>query len=154
NISVYDALGRLVFIGRDSDVQDDQTTDPKVLTSGSLGKLDPFVGPVQLQSANPGQSNTYYVAVSSDRLLPEVLDQTYNPTPTDPNVRLEPIDAVARVADDHLASLINNRTTSSGTAEFPDNVYISPTTGLPTSTLINANTVQSLKANVRPFTLG
>src|SRR5205085_1665057 len=99
-ISVFDANGTLMFVGRDSDVQDDQGTATAALPSGSYGKLDPFVGPVALPAANVGQSRTYYVAVSSDRMLPEVLDQTFNPSATDATVRLEPVDSIYRMATD------------------------------------------------------
>lgn len=159
-ISVFDQTGRLIFVGRDSDVQDDQGTDALDLAKGTLGKLDPLVGPVQLPTGyvpRPGQatgSRTYFVAVTNDRQLPEVLDQTFNPTATDTNVRLEPIDSIYRTVTDHFDSqVIGGVPTGMETGEFAENAFISPLTGTPKSTLIDPSNLQSLQANVRPFTL-
>lgn len=146
------------MIGRDSDVQDDQGTSTANTAGGTFGEHNAYIGPAQMPAVVPGQTMTYFVAVSSDRMLPTVLDQTFSSTATNPNVRLEPIESVARVVDDPLENRIRSRTTSSGTAEFPDSTYIDPdTTNLliqPGSTLIDTTNVQSLQANVRPFTLG
>lgn len=157
SISVFDSTGRLILLGRDSNVKDDQAPSGQSLAEGSFGKLDPWVGPVQLPTGNPGQIRTYYVAVHSDRTLPSVLNQTFTANPTDPGVRLEPIDAIARMADDHIEAFTFAVPTSSGTAEFPSNQYIDPVltpqTGKTRSTLLDASTVKSLSANVKPFTL-
>jgi hypothetical protein len=160
-ISVFDQNGRLIFVGRDSDVQDDQSLNTVALASGSLGKFDPFVGPVQLQtgytSGTPvaNTRRTYYVAVTSDRQLPEVLNQSFNANPTDNGVRLEPVDSIARAVTDHLEISYRGLDTGGETAEFPSNIYVNPASpgSQPKSTLIDATNVQSLKANVRPFTL-
>lgn len=154
-ISVFNEQGQLILTGRDSDVEDDQGQTTSSLPSGSFGKHDPYVGPVQLPARVPGQTVTYYVAVTSDRQLPEVLDQTFNVTATVPNVRVEPIEAVARVASDPMEIFYRGTYTGGQTAEFPSNVYVDPQNpfGQPSSTLVDASTVQSLKANVKPFTL-
>ena len=47
-ISVFDAQGRLILTGRDSDVDDDQGQTTTNLVGGSLGKHDPLIGPAQL----------------------------------------------------------------------------------------------------------
>src|SRR4051794_26131303 len=120
------------------------------------------MGPAQLPAVVPGQKRSYFVAVSSDRMIPQVLDQTFATNPTDTNVRLEPVESVARMVDDPLEPFIKGSTTSSGGAEFPDNTFISPdTTNNPTDTLyqpastfIGVQNVQSLQANVKPFSLG
>ncbi|OYV84417.1 MAG: hypothetical protein B7Z73_15485, partial [Planctomycetia bacterium 21-64-5] len=52
-ISVYNSAGQLIYIGRNSNVADDQSVPGAAnglseLTNGSLGQNDPFVGTVQL----------------------------------------------------------------------------------------------------------
>ncbi|MGH7140236.1 MAG: hypothetical protein ACREHD_31240, partial [Pirellulales bacterium] len=49
-------------------------------------------------------SSTYYVAVSSDAVLPQALDATFNAGSINTQVRLEPIDSVNRIAEDHIGS--------------------------------------------------
>ncbi len=88
-----------VLIGRDSNLADDRP-EPVLpagdragvwdLSRGSVGLFDPFIGSVELPEG------TYYVAVVSDQMLPDVLSV--------PTVRLEPIDSVVRIADDHIGS--------------------------------------------------
>ncbi|HEY2414173.1 MAG TPA: choice-of-anchor L domain-containing protein, partial [Pirellulaceae bacterium] len=157
-LSVFDDTGKLILIGRDSNVQDDQGTTTANLPSGSFGKHDAFIGPAQLPAVVPGQKKTYFVAVSSDRMIPSVLDQTFATTPTDTNVRLEPVESVARVVDDPLDTYVRSITSSSGTAEFPSNQYMDPgisgPVDQPASTLIDSTNTQALQANVRPFSLG
>ena len=66
-LSVFDASGRLLYIGRDSDIADDQPAsgqgnDFDDLSRGSNGKLDPFIGSVQMPAGGPGSTTRYYVA--------------------------------------------------------------------------------------------
>ncbi|MBC8867950.1 MAG: hypothetical protein H8E44_00960, partial [Planctomycetes bacterium] len=103
-LSVFDSSGRLVYVGRESNVADDRSApneglDLDDLSRGSVGGLDPFIGPVDLI---PAGDMVYYVAVSSDGRVPAVLDGYFQTTATDPNARLEPIDSIQRVVEDHL----------------------------------------------------
>jgi hypothetical protein len=116
NLWIYDSAGRLVLVGRDSNVAEDRPAGGTAGTTdaarGSMGELDPFVGPVELPAAGfsattgavagftPG---TYYVAVSSNARLPAELQQFYSVLPPNTRVRLEPIDSVRRIAEDHVA---------------------------------------------------
>ena len=57
-LSVFDQDGRLIFVGSDSDVIDDQPAagqgaDFDDLSRGSIGKLDPFIGSVHMPAGNP-----------------------------------------------------------------------------------------------------
>ncbi len=58
-LSVFDATGALIYIGRDSNVADDQPGpgqeggDVDDLSRGSVGKLDPFIGPAHLPAGSP-----------------------------------------------------------------------------------------------------
>ena len=103
-MGIYDSSGDLILIGRDSQVADDQPSpnsgaDTQNLAAGSEGTLDPFIGTQQMPV---GPSRTYYIAVTSAAQLPQQLDQTYNAAATNPLIRLEPIDSVNRVVEDHI----------------------------------------------------
>ena len=122
-LSVFDSSGRLLFVGRDSNVQSDQPganqgSDLDDLSRGSFGKLDPFIGSVQMNAGNPtgggsleggtpptppnpAAQTRYYVAVTSNEQLPEVLRATFNGGAANAAVRLEPVTSVTRIAEDH-----------------------------------------------------
>ncbi len=100
-ISVYDSLGNLVASSRDSNIADDRPNplngnDVADLSRGSAGGADPFIGPTELPQGR------YFVAVSADNLMPQVLDQFTNPNSASPLVRLEPANHVQRIVEDHI----------------------------------------------------
>ncbi len=123
-ISVFDDTGKLIFVGRDSDIEDDQPaagqgTDFDDLSRGSIGKLDPFIGSVQLPAGmptgggggeaggpvvepDPSKQLRYYVAISSNERLPEVLNAAFGRGNTNYLVRLEPVNSLNRIADDRI----------------------------------------------------
>jgi hypothetical protein len=110
-ISIFNSTGQLIFTGRDSNIADQQPrpnqgADLANLSHGSVGKLDPYIGTVQLPAGEvpSGNSHTYYIAISSDATLPAVLDATFDTSATQPLARLEPIDSINRVAEDHIGS--------------------------------------------------
>ncbi len=95
-LSVFDSGGRLVLIGRDSNVAEDRSgplegSDLDDLTRGSLGPKDPYIGPVELPQG------TYYATVTSNGLTPSSLLNNAA-------VRLEPVNSVIRIAEDHIGS--------------------------------------------------
>ncbi|HBJ35020.1 MAG TPA: hypothetical protein DDZ51_09720, partial [Planctomycetaceae bacterium] len=112
SFAVFDASGRLIWVGRESNVADDQRVGPGTgsedLTRGSLGTRDPYIGPIHVRA-----SGTYYVAVMSNQMMPAALGGTFlnNPNPilTTPypnsQVRLEPINTIRRVVEDHIGSI-------------------------------------------------
>ncbi|MBM4059046.1 MAG: hypothetical protein FJ275_12575, partial [Planctomycetes bacterium] len=88
-LSVFDATGKLIFVSRDSNVADDQPgpgqgNDFDDLSRGSVGKLDPFIGPVQLPAGTPGSTTRYYVAVSSNERLPSAINATFQGAAANP----------------------------------------------------------------------
>jgi len=99
-VTVFDSSGRPILIARDSNIAEDRpapVVDPLDqsgmydLSRGTVGEFDPFLGPVQVPQGR------YYVAVTSDRMLPaEVLNN--------PAVRLEPVNSVIRIAEDRIGS--------------------------------------------------
>jgi hypothetical protein len=126
-ISIFDDQGRLILSSKDSNVADDQPPPLDAagvadLLRGSVGNTDAMIGPVLLPAgiggaAFPGgASKTYYVAVSSDAVLPPQWGQFFSPTSTEALARFQPLDSVHRIAEDHL----DPTTQSRGTSELPE----------------------------------
>ncbi|MEX0938829.1 MAG: NF038122 family metalloprotease [Pirellulales bacterium] len=109
SLSVYRAIidangdvtgAELVLIGRQSNHADDlaapnQGSDVDDLTRGSNGVFDASIGSISLPVGR------YFVAVHSDSLMPQELDQYYVINPANHLVRLEPVDSLIRIAEDH-----------------------------------------------------
>ena len=157
-LSVFDSAGRLIYVGRDSSIADDQPgagqTNFEDVSRGSAGKLDPFIGPVHLPAGLPGSSvgeggvtppadpnavpaatTRYYVAVSSNEQLPSVLDMTFRATATNSAIRLEPVNSIARVIEDriglqgyHSGEVVSGKD-NGATFEERDYTYVPPTGG-------------------------
>ena len=147
-MSVFDSTGRLIYVGRDSNVAADQPgagqgNDFKDLSRGSVGKLDPYIGAVQLPAgATPDTPTKYYVAITSNAQLPSALDGTFKSGATNALVRLEPIDSVQRVIEDHIGS----------TGYSSGGLPVMPTQGA-LFTFAGAQRTPQLSANIRAFTL-
>ncbi len=99
----------LVLVSRDSNIEDDQPgvgqgADTDDLTRGGFGTLDPYIGTVQMPAGvvPAGSTRTYYVAISSNAQLPLALDATFEAAANNSLVRLEPVNSVLRIADDHI----------------------------------------------------
>jgi len=109
SVWVFNSQGELVITSRDSSIADDRP-DPldgaglSNLEAGSVGTQDPFIGPVDLPTG------TYFVAVTSNFLVPEVLDQYTNINSANNTVRLEPLDSTVALAnhDDFFSGLSFN----------------------------------------------
>ena len=145
-IYVFDSDGSLALIGGDSNVADDLSSGSGGIGSSDLsrgsfnsgdgGTLDPFIGSAELDEG------TYFVAVANQNFVPQPLDQFFVEDPTNPLLRLEPIDSVRRIAEERF------NLTEGGTADgpvvpvlFDDNsivdytfddvlLYVNTTTGL------------------------
>ena len=156
-ISVFDELGNLILVGRDSDIADDQPrqvlTDETWgifhqasgnnltdLTRGSFGRLDPYVGSVQLPE---GENRTYYVAIHSNATLPTALSGQFSTDVENKLVKLEPILGVQRIVEDHIGT-IGYR---SGTPA--EGVQINPTT----PAILPVSDPFQLQTHIRPFHL-
>ncbi|WP_417395854.1 Calx-beta domain-containing protein [Gimesia chilikensis] len=101
-LSVFDSNGRLIFVSRESNVDDDlvhSEAEKEDLSRGSFGTLDPYIG-----SAHLPEAGTYYVAVSAHSQLARALEATYNGSNSNALVRLEPINSLQRVVEDHIGS--------------------------------------------------
>ncbi len=106
---VFDEQGRLIYMSRDSNVADDRPipgvagTELDDLNRGSLGGRDPYIGPAYL----PERNRVYYVAVTSVRATPQALASILGGSwsaddEANPLVRVEPINAIARVVEEHV----------------------------------------------------
>ncbi len=159
-ISVFDETGQLIYVGRDSNVADDQAgvgqgNDFDDLSRGSIGELDPYIGSVELVAGGPtgsggGESGgvisppdparqlRYYVAISSNERLPAALDATFFAGATNSLIRLEPVNSVRRIVEDHIGSV--------GYTDFGGTEHL-PTTGA----IID---LEQLDLHVTPFRLG
>ncbi|MHC4875658.1 MAG: Ig-like domain-containing protein [Planctomycetota bacterium] len=143
---VYDANGVPILIGRESNIEDDRPsslTDDSLddLTRGSVGFLDPYIGPVQLVAGTPGSTTNYSYAVSSNSQLNRQLNQTFQSGATNPLVRLEPVNSVTRVVEDHIGF---QGYASTGAQVDPTAV----------NGLFDITDQQTLSASVRSFDLG
>ena len=121
HIYVFTQAGVLVAASNDSDVMDDQPaplggssiTD---LSRGSAGNKDAFIGPIDLPTG------VYYVAVTTGS-IPQDLTQTRTATPTNPLVRLEPIDSTVRIAEDHVESNGGSTALPPSTPKLTDSTF-------------------------------
>ncbi len=115
NLSVFAPDSGLILIGRDSNIAEDRPgplpdpSDPGDmfdLSRGSDGPKDPFIGPVALPTG------TYQVGVYNDTRMPTALSQFVDAGSMLTGVRLEPLNTVVRIAEDHI-------TTSGGSTFAP-----------------------------------
>jgi hypothetical protein len=137
-ISVFNAQGQLMYVGRDSSLSQNGSPDQPVpgqgngfddLSKGSIGVLDPFIGPAQMPTGTPGAPQRYYVAISSNEQLPAVLDATFNSAATNRLVRLEPITSTFRVVEDHIGFVGYSSGEKYTGNDFFDYTYVPPTSG-------------------------
>ncbi len=154
SLSVFNEFGQLIYVGRDSNIVDDQPStapgqglDADDLSRASSGKFDPYIGSVQLptglkSSPDAPAIRTYYVAVSSNRRVPLALNQAFSSAAASSLARLEPIDSLRRVIDDRV-----NSQNGAGIASGPDSALFN-ISGPPSA----GNEIQ-LQKYVRPFEL-
>jgi len=101
---IYDAnTNTLILTARDSGISDDrggplEGADMDDLSRGSVGALDPYIGPFELPEGN------YYLVVAPNSMLPAVLNQTLVANPVSTLVRLEPLPSVTRIFDAHFGA--------------------------------------------------
>jgi VCBS repeat-containing protein len=148
-LSVFDGNGNLVMVSRDSNVEDDlpgvgQGADTADLSRGSFGTHDPFIGSVQLPAGviPAGSTTTYYVAISSNSQLPTALNGNFTSGASNTLVRLEPMNSLQRIAEDHI-----------GFQGYRSGNFNGGANVLPTSQLFDISNSVSLSTNVVPFTL-
>ncbi|HEV3341213.1 MAG TPA: hypothetical protein VG125_12675, partial [Pirellulales bacterium] len=155
-MDVYDSNGNLIYEGSNSNIADQQPQPNKGqnannLSHESFGQLDPYIGPVQMETGSPATPGmfTYYVAIHSDATLPQALDGMFNANSQNFLVRLEPVDSINRVVEDHVG------TEGGQTAESVQNLTPLWGTTPAGSTSITASTgsVTNLNTYAAPFNL-
>ena len=111
-LSIFDASGNLIYVARDSNIEDDQPRQTEGVDftddlRGSVGELDPFIGSIQLPAGvvPAGSTNTYFVAVSQQSRLATALNGTFIGNSTNTTVRLEPVNSIQRIVEDHIGSI-------------------------------------------------
>jgi len=151
-ISVFDEDGNLILIGRDSNIADDQPgpTQGNGLTDmsrGTVGKLDPYIGSVQMPAGPAtGSGYKYTVAVSSNGQLPQALNGQFVGFGANGLVRLEPVNSVRRIVEDHIG-FIGHQTGIPGLPGGSSQLDpIAPA-------LFPIATAADLAVSVRPYTL-
>lgn len=92
---------RLVMMAEDSNIASDQPgpgngSDIDDLSRGSLGTRDAFLGTVELPAGD------YDLVVTSKAQIPAELDQYFVASPSNPNIRLEPVTSTIRIAQDRF----------------------------------------------------
>ncbi|WP_286763772.1 MULTISPECIES: tandem-95 repeat protein [Rhodopirellula] len=160
-LAVYDESGQLIFVGRESNIEDDQPdtidSDPDIddLSRGSLGTKDPYIGPVHLVTG--GQ---YYIAVMGNGVTPSALMGQYDnlgtfdangafqPGATADNryVRLEPVNSVDRVVEDRIG--FSGYNTIPLDPFFPNGLPIQPQ-----SSIFNIDSSANLQLHLPAFSL-
>lgn len=128
-LALFDEDGHLIMIARDSNVTDDQPnassgSSVSETTRGSFGKLDPYAGPFDIPATSQlpndqGVIPTYFLAVMSNKTLPEVLNATYQVDALNSAVRLEPLPETVRIAEDRVGSQGGTAATDPVTVLFP-----------------------------------
>ncbi|MFN0018362.1 MAG: choice-of-anchor L domain-containing protein [Pirellulaceae bacterium] len=127
-ISVYDANLNLILSSRDSNVANDRPrplngADVSDLNRGSSGAADPFIGIAELPEGN------YFVAVSSDSVMPREFQQYFQAGAANPLFRLEPINSSYRPVEDHIYIPLVDPVPPPSTAQPPgvdDGQFLSP----------------------------
>lgn len=117
SIYVFNEAGQLILSGLNSNSVDDQTNLPGNLSGGSFGGLDPYVGPFELPSGR------YFAAITNSLQVPAVLAAYTDPNFADPEMRLQPIESIELIAEDHVS------TQGGSTALPPRTPILFPTAG-------------------------
>ena len=94
-VSIFDEDGRLVYVGRDSNISEDRPAplngaDVDDLSRGSIGPNDAFIGPVELVVGR------YFMAVTSNGQIPNALQNTAT--------RLEPLTTFNRISEEQFGN--------------------------------------------------
>lgn len=111
SLYVFDSNGNLILGGLGSNVVDDQASPLNAagssdLSRGSSGSLDPFVGSYELPAG------TYFLAITNSSRIPEVVAQFTDPNSGSPLARLQPIEGIQLIAEEHVS--FNGGSTANG----------------------------------------
>ncbi len=101
SIYLFNSAGSLILGGLSSNLVDDQASPGDGagnadLSRGSAGGRDPFVGSYELPSG------TYFLAITNASQIPAALTNFTDPNSTSPLVRMQPIEGVRLIVEDHI----------------------------------------------------
>ena len=118
----------LVLIANDSNVIDDQgkpvsSANIDLLTRGSGGTGDPFIGPVSLSQG------TYFVGVVANGAIATALNNL--------NTRREPIESILRIFEDHVEQIGGSTALPPREADFIDRTALNPGWSVTTNRALN-----------------
>lgn len=114
SLYIFDAEGHLILGGLGSDLTGDQSSPNagnSELDRGSAGIKDPFIGPYEFPTQTRGGADTiaggipagrYFVAVTNSDRVPGIMDAYTNPGSANAAVRLQPIEGIRLIAEDHV----------------------------------------------------
>ncbi len=122
SIYVFNSAGNLILGGLGSDLAGDQSSPTggnSELDRGSAGIKDPYIGPYMLPTETQGGGDTtgnnipagrYFLAVTNSDRVPAVLaaytdpnfTDTNPPVPGSVNIRMQPIEGIRLIAEDHI----------------------------------------------------
>ena len=129
SIYLFNAAGNLILGGLSSNLVDDQASPGtgsgnSDLSRGSAGGRDPFVGSYEL----PG--GRYFLAITNSSRMPDSLTTYTDPNSSSPGIRLQPIEGVRLIAEDHIGSYGGSTAVSPVTPVlFPIAGAFNPATG-------------------------
>lgn len=140
SLYVFNSAGNLILGGLGSDLVSDQSSPGagnSELSRGSAGILDPFIGPYELPTetqtgadigGNGLPGGRYFLAVTNSDMVPALMAsfthaQTTGAFTVDPLLRVQPIEGVQLIAEDHI------ETQGSSTAVNPVVPILFPTAG-------------------------
>ncbi|MDX1927405.1 MAG: VWA domain-containing protein, partial [Pirellulaceae bacterium] len=103
SIYLFNAAGSLILGGLSSNLVDDQASPGSGsgnsdLSRGSAGGRDPFVGSYELPSGR------YFLAITNSLRMPEALTTYTDPNSNAPGLRMQPIEGVRLIVEDHIES--------------------------------------------------
>ncbi len=122
SLYVFDSTGRLIVGGLGSDLAGDQsspTAGNSELDRGSAGIKDPFIGPYEFPTQTQDGADTttagmpagrYYLAVTNSDRVPGMMDAYTNPNSANAALRLQPLEGIRLIAEDHVGIPIGFQT--------------------------------------------
>jgi hypothetical protein len=116
SIYVFNSAGNLILGGLGSDLTADQSSPNQgnsQLDRGSAGVKDPYIGPYELPTENQAGGDTtgnipagrYFLAVTNSDMVPAVLAAYTDPNFPDVNIRMQPLEGIRLIAEDHIESV-------------------------------------------------
>ncbi len=103
SLYIFNAAGQLILSSTNSNVANDrpgplQGNNLNDTSRGSVGGLDPYIGAQELPEG------TYYAVVTAKANIATALSQFTDPNSVAKLTRLQPVNSITRIAEDHIGS--------------------------------------------------